>query len=160
RRQRAVRVVRDRRAERVEQMRGVEIGESRRRQHVAHPPEVPEKAVVVAGVAWDRVAQMPHQRPGPGNGERGEEGQRRDVRQGARGTPAMMRRLGNRVLAGERWAEQARPLLTWTDDELAVHLPAAVLDLEIAVVTEGSGAIGAELEGDRVARADALGDPV
>jgi hypothetical protein len=41
-----------------------------------------------------------------------------------------------------------------------VHLPAAVLDLEVAVVAECSRPIGAELEDDRMPRPDALRDPV
>ena len=45
-------------------------------------------------------------------------------------------------------------------DELAAHLAAAVVDLQVAVEGERPFAVGAELERHRRAGADALGDPV
>ena len=46
------------------------------------------------------------------------------------------------------------------DDQLAPHLAAAVVLLQVAVDRERAGLIGAELEGDGLAGPDALGDPV
>src|SRR5438876_1003374 len=66
---------------------------------------------------------------------------------------------GSRPAAPQRRRRET-VLLSWPDDQLAAHLAAAVLDLEVAVVREGAGAVGAELEGDRLARAGALGDTV
>ena len=85
RRQRAVWVVRDRRSERVEKMAGVKIRQSRSGQHVAHPPEVPEEAVVVARVARHRIAEVQDQRPRPGHREQREQRQRSGVRERGNG---------------------------------------------------------------------------
>ena len=152
RRQRRVRMVRDRRPERVEEVAGVEVRQPRRREHVAHPPQVPEKAVVVARIARDRVSEVQDQRPRPADRQ---QPQRAPAgRRARRATAADSRDSPVRLRA------PAVSLSPWPDDELAAHAPAAVLDLEVAVVGEGTGAIGAELEGDRMAGADALRDAV
>ena len=46
------------------------------------------------------------------------------------------------------------------DHELAAHLTAAVVDLQVAVERERPGLVGAEFEGDGLPGAHALGDPV
>ena len=45
-------------------------------------------------------------------------------------------------------------------NQLALHFLAPLVLLEIAVEAERAGLIGAELEGDRLARARALGDAI
>ena len=112
-------MVRDRRAERIEEIGGVEVGEPRRREHVAHPPQVPQEAVVVAGIAGHRVAA-----DAATSGHVQPTASAREQRQ-----RAGMRRTGARVHRDV--ALSARP-----DDELAAHLAAAVLDLQVAVVGE------------------------
>ena len=104
RRQRGVRMVRDRRPERVEEVAGVKVLEPRRREHVAHPPQVPEKAVVVAGIARDRVTEVQDERPRPADGQSRKEHHRagvltnactgeRDIPTHARGEPVEPRAL-------------------------------------------------------------------
>jgi len=46
---------------------------------VAHPPEIPNEAVIVAGAARKRVAEMKRERPGPRDGQRREADQRAEV---------------------------------------------------------------------------------
>jgi hypothetical protein len=45
-------------------------------------------------------------------------------------------------------------------DQRAAHVAAAILRPKVAVEGEGTRPVGKELEGDRVARAGPLGDPV
>ena len=76
RRQRRVRMIGDGRAEGVEQIVRIKVGEARRREHVTHPPQIPDEAVVVAGAARHGIAQVNRQRPRPGDRQRGEQRQR------------------------------------------------------------------------------------
>jgi hypothetical protein len=46
---------------------------------VTHPPEVPDEAVVIAGIARERVAEMDGKRPRPGNRQYGEQQNRREM---------------------------------------------------------------------------------
>jgi hypothetical protein len=36
-----------------------------RAQRLAHPPQVPQKAVVISSEPWDVIAEMKRKRPGP-----------------------------------------------------------------------------------------------
>ena len=81
--QRRMRMVRDRRAERIEEIRRVEVGKPGCREDVPHPPQVPDEAVVVAGVAREGVADMEGQRPRPRHRESSEEQKRRAVNEKA-----------------------------------------------------------------------------
>ena len=77
--QRRVRMVGDRRAERMEEISAVEVGESRRGDDAAHPPQVPQEAVVVARIAGHRIVEVTRQRPGPRDRQRAEQRQRSEV---------------------------------------------------------------------------------
>src|SRR5256885_1783666 len=66
-------MIEDCRPERIEQERGLEELQVGRRADVPHPPQVPEEAVVIAGIAGNGVGKMPDERPGPNNGERREQ---------------------------------------------------------------------------------------
>jgi len=57
----------------------VEVGEAGRREHVSHPPQVPDEAEVVAWSAWYRIAQMDGERPCPADGQSGKQCDRAGV---------------------------------------------------------------------------------
>ena len=64
------------RAEQISRLKEVELG---RAQRLPHPPEVPQKAVVVAAQAGNVIAEVKRKRPRPDDGHGRQQCERRDV---------------------------------------------------------------------------------
>src|SRR5687768_572919 len=73
--------------ERTEQMPRLKKLELWCTQRLSHPPQIPEKAVVVAAGARNVIAEMEDEGPGPDDGQGGEEAERRRMREQATALP-------------------------------------------------------------------------
>src|SRR5687767_8553222 len=78
------------RAEQESRLKEIELW---RAQRLAHPPEVPQKAVVISPDPWDVIAEMKRERPGPDERHGRQQREGSEVRSGSAGCTRRQARI-------------------------------------------------------------------